>query len=220
MHQEQRTRAQELLAAHQIRQALFGDPATIKWLTGFAPPIQLGSTLFAGGPPLLWVDDGHFTLIVLDGLQGAAAAFAEQPNCDIVTYQGYTIAEAIDGPRHLAAALQATLGATPLAGKIGVERQSLTLFLASLLEDHSPRANWTAIDHWFVPLRAVKTDEELAKLQRNFDLVAVGHRAAREAIRPGVREIDVWTEIHSAVEREAGFRGSAGQRLYCGLSGI
>ena len=52
----------------------------------------------------------------------------------------------------------------------------------------------------------VKTDEELATLHANFAQTDLGHRVARKAVRSGQREIDVWTEIHGAIERAAGHR--------------
>ena len=52
----------------------------------------------------------------------------------------------------------------------------------------------------------VKTDEELATLHAKFAQTDLGHRVARKAVRSGQREIDVWTEIHGAIERAAGHR--------------
>jgi len=59
MHQEQRERTHELLESKGIEQALFANPHTVKWLTGFAPPVQTGPHPFAGGPPLVWYESGH-----------------------------------------------------------------------------------------------------------------------------------------------------------------
>ena len=59
MHQEQRQRAQAHLKAKGIERALFANPSTVKWLTGFAPPVQVGPNFFAGGPPLVWYEAGY-----------------------------------------------------------------------------------------------------------------------------------------------------------------
>jgi len=66
MHQEQRSRTHESLKTKGVERALFARPGSVTWLTGFAPPIQLGQNIFAGGPPLVWYEDGHFTLFVVD----------------------------------------------------------------------------------------------------------------------------------------------------------
>jgi Xaa-Pro aminopeptidase len=205
MHTEQRQRTYELLRARGLSRALFAHPHSITWLTGFAPAVQLGPNPFAGGPPLLWVEDGHFTLLIMDGLAGAAGALADEPDCDVVTYPGYTYQQPIDGFGGLRAALRQVASGAHGERKIGVEAQSLPMALGAILGE----SGWTepmAIDGWLTGLRMVKTAEELVKLRANFALTDIGHAAARRAVRPGRREIDIWTEIHGAVERTAGHR--------------
>lgn len=198
MHEEQRRRAHDLLRAAGVERALFASPASVTWLTGFAAPVQLGPNPFAGGPPLLWYAGGEWTLIVLDSYVAAAGA----SGCAVAGYLGYTIEQPIDGPGRLLAALQQAIGAAP-AGKIGVEERSLPLFLRGALP---AAATLAAIDGWLVPLRMVKTSEELAKLRANFALSDLGHAAARPLIRPGATELDVWAGMQAAIQCAAGQR--------------
>ena len=37
-----------------LQAALLSNPATLTWLTGYAPPIQTGPNPFEGGPALGW----------------------------------------------------------------------------------------------------------------------------------------------------------------------
>ncbi len=53
-HREQRQRTHDLLQQKGIQRALFANISSVKWLTGFAPAIQLGPNYFAGGPPMVW----------------------------------------------------------------------------------------------------------------------------------------------------------------------
>src|SRR5437762_2567276 len=102
MHQEQREQTRDLLRERGIHQALFGKPHTITWLTGFFAPVQTGPNLFAAGNnPLLWYDDGRYTLIVLDTQASLAERFAEQDDGRVVTYQGYSVDEPIASAQHL-----------------------------------------------------------------------------------------------------------------------
>ncbi|CAN5671840.1 Xaa-Pro peptidase family protein [soil metagenome] len=208
MHQEQRERTKALLESKGLKRALFANLNSVKWLTGFAPPIQTGPNLFAGGPPLVWYEDGHYTLIVLDGQAGETADLANDPDCTVVTYLGYTIQQPVAGAEHLRTALRQVLSKTPrMKGQIGIEMADLTISLAQILQEMlGDGAENVAIDQWLVPLRMIKTLEELTKLRENFALTDVGHAAARKAIRPGQREIDLWTEIHSAIQQKAGRR--------------
>jgi Xaa-Pro aminopeptidase len=201
MHEEQRQRAHDLLRAQGIAHALFASRPSVTWLTGFAPPIQLGAHPFAGGPPLVYYAGGEWTLLVLDGYAEAAAA----SGLPVVGYLGYTIEAPIAGHDHLLAALRTLVGG--LAGPIGVEEQALPAYLRNAF---APDARLVPIDGALAPLRTIKTAEELVKLRANFALTDIGLAAAREVIRPSLREIEVWTAIHSAIQQAAGCRVSLG----------
>jgi len=218
MHQEQRQRTIEHLKSRGIERALLAHPHSVKWLTGFAPPVQLGPSFFAGGPPLLWLEGEVFTLFVVDAYAAEVEALDREPDCRVVSYLGYTIEQPIAGADHLAAALRQTLarpGAHP--GSVGVETRDVTAFLYAVLQEALPAgADLTPIDGWLEPLRAVKTDEELGKLRENFALTDLGHAVARQTVEVGKREIDVWTAIHSAIQQAAGHRVPLGNDCVSG----
>lgn len=202
MHAEQRERAHDLLRARGVARALFASRASVLWLTGFAPPVSLGPSPFAGGPPLVWYADGAFTLLVMDG----QAAEARATGLPVETYPTYTIEAPIEGPARLAEALRRVTAADAAAGSIGAELNDLPAALAATFAGGA----LAPIDGWLEPLRRRKTAEELAKLRANFDLVAVGHRAARAAVRAGNREIDVWNALEGAIQAAAGQRVAVG----------
>ncbi|HEY4690637.1 MAG TPA: Xaa-Pro peptidase family protein [Anaerolineae bacterium] len=189
MHTEQRARAHELLRSRSIDRALFAAPASVTWLTGFAPPIQTGANPFAGGPPLVWYESGEFTLIVMDWFSSQAVP--------VINYPGYTYESPIASADHLAAIVRSLVGRSR-AGTLGVEARHLPAFLAP--------SDAVSIDGLLDPLRAVKTADEIETLRRCFALADAGHAAAREATRAGKREIDVWAVIQSAISRAAGQR--------------
>lgn len=208
MHREQRLQTQALLKAEGIEQALFAKLDSVKWLTGFAPPVQTGPNFFAGGPPIVWYEDGHFTLIAVDSYAADVEAVNQNSDCSGVTYLGYTIEQAIDSQAQVSSAFRQTLAsAKGRGGKVGIELTEATALHLNLLREMLPDGtDFVSIDGWLEPLRMVKTEEELAKLRENFALTDIGHIAARRAVSAGQREIDVWTEIHTAVNRAAGQR--------------
>ena len=124
MHIEQRQRTSELLRMRGITHALFAHPHSVTWLTGFAPPIQLGGNLFAGGPPLLWYDAGHYTLLTLDALAGVAGDLSADADCDVATYPGYTI-EGADRERETTGRSLATAGRQAWRRRFGWGRDRL-----------------------------------------------------------------------------------------------
>lgn len=217
MHEEQRQRTHEYLKARGIERALLASSSNVKWLTGFAPPVQLGPSVFAGGPPLVWYEEGEFTLFVLDAYAADTITFSAQPGCTVISYPGYTIEQPIASAEHLATALRQKL-ASPRArgGRIGVEEREVPAFLWKALRDAFGEAELVSIDGWLDPLRRVKTAEELAKLRENFALTDIGHAAARQAVQAGRREIDVWTAVHSAIQQAAGRRVPLGNDCVVG----
>ncbi len=192
MHTEQRQRAHTLLKSRGLARALFANPYTVTWLTGFAVPLQLGLGPFAGGPPLVWYDAGQFTLIALDSFATSGVTLP------VISYPSYAVETPIGGPSNLAKIVRDLTGNSHTA--LGVETLHLPV---SLLPLH---ASVTPVDGWLDPLRMVKTAEELEKLRRAFALGDLAHVAAQEATRVGAREIDVWAAAHSAVQQKAGQR--------------
>jgi Xaa-Pro aminopeptidase len=189
MHAEQRNRAHALLRSRGIHRALFAHPASVTWLTGFAPPLQTGPSPFAGGPPLVWYEGGQFTLIAMSGSTSEAVP--------VINVPGYTYETPIAGAAHLADLLRDLVWRSG-NGELGVETRQLPAFL--MPRDVLP------IDGLLDPLRVVKTAEEIEALRQTFALTDIGHAAARRATQAGQREIDVWTAIHSAIQQAAGQR--------------
>jgi Xaa-Pro aminopeptidase len=219
MHQAQRQRTHELLKAKGIERAIFANFSSVKWLTGFTPTLQTGPNFFAGGPPMVWYEAGHFTLFVVDSFAADAAAFDQEADGSVVTYQGYTIQQPIAGPEHLAKAFQKVVARSGRGGgPVGVEEADVTVMVSAVLQNAllSSGVRFTPIDGWLVPLRMVKTEEELVKIRENFALTNLAQAAARQAVAVGKREIDVWTAIHSAVEQAAGHRVPLGNDCVVG----
>src|SRR3954466_9723303 len=100
MHKEQRQQTHALLQQRQIEQALFARPESVKWLTGFAAPIQVGQQLFAPGFPLVWYEGGQFHLIVVDGFGDLAKPYADT-DLHIQTYEGKSTDRPIESGKNL-----------------------------------------------------------------------------------------------------------------------
>jgi len=191
MHTEQRQHARDLLRSHNLSRALFAHPDTVTWLTEYAAPLQLGHGPFAGGPPLVWYEEGEFTLIVIDFSDTTGVTIP------VTRYPGNTVERPIPSAENLANIVH-TL--TTGGGKLGVQMRHLPAFLVP------PNADIVPMDGWFEPLRMVKTAEELAKMRAAFALSDLAHMTVQPATRVGVREIDVWAAAHGAVQQKAGQR--------------
>lgn len=212
MHQEQRRRAHDLLRSRSIPRALFASSSSVKWLTGCWWGVQLGPNLHAGAPPIVLYEDGQWTLFAAGGAVFDDDKFAAQPGCEVITHEGYTIQKPITGAENLLVNLKKKLGGS-ISGKIGVESYDVPAFLYSLLNDMAGGNAPVPVDGWLEPLRVIKTAEEIEKLRANFALSDLGHEVARKTIKPGLREIDVWAEVHSAIQKRVGQRVPFGNDL-------
>ena len=134
MHQIQRQQTSELLRQRGVARALFAHQESVAWLTGYAPPLDMGTNHFAGGPALVWYEDGHFTLIVQDGLAAHAGAFNGEPDGTLVTYRAYTV----DGPIQSSANQAEVLRAVAKSSRspLAVEMDVITGLLLAALPDN------------------------------------------------------------------------------------
>jgi Xaa-Pro dipeptidase len=216
MHRQQRQRTTDLLRSQNTARALFAHRESVTWLTGFYTSIEVGYPHhFAGAPHLVWYEDGHYTLIVPDIFAEAAHVCADD-DVTVRTYHTYRIDQPIASANELYTVLVDLLGSSNTATEVGIEKQFATALLHDVLTSHYPNAKMKNLDGALMPLRMIKTDEEIAKLRRNFELTDIGHATARNVIRAGMREIDVWGAIHAAIDSAAGLRVALGNDLVVG----
>lgn len=193
----------ELLNRNQIKAALLSNPATITWLTGYAPPIQTGPNPFEGGPALGWWHDGELTLILSDAEVGGVSATGVKT----VDYLSYSIDEPISGARHQAEALLAVLSeAAAINGRVGVELNFLPASMKAVFDEQTPDAVVHPLDGAFDDLRAVKSDAEINKINAALRLCDFAQEFVGAHVSPGISEIEFWGALKTRLEIEAGGR--------------
>ena len=102
--------------------------------------------------------------------------------------------------RHASSAvLLQGLADRPKAHTIGVEFSSFPPHLAKPLE-----VRWIDIEAELYRLRRRKEPDQLAKLRRAIAATGEMYRHAREIVRPGVNELDVFNELQSVAVRACG----------------
>lgn len=218
MHQEQRLRTRALLKENKIDSALFAHPETVAWLTGYQPPLDMGTNHFSGGSAVVWMDsDGQFTLIIQDTLREFAGQLDYEPDCSVRTYDTYTVESPITPAANMADLLKKVVRDSPKPKKCGIEYQSVNGHQTeAMISIYMLSGFYVHIDGWLKPLRMVKTEEEIADLRRAFQLADLGLATARRETAVGRREIDIWMAIQSAINAETGRRTPLGNDCVVG----
>jgi Xaa-Pro aminopeptidase len=206
MDQEILDKGRGFLRQAGLKGAMLAHPASVIWLTGYAPPILHGPSPFEGGPALLWLDSERVLLLVSDMEQSAAAA----TGAEVVTYPSYQIESPLRPLVAQADALTAMLGTltVPAHGKIGIE--SLPLHLGKRLATKFHSADLAEIDGWTEALRVVKTAGEIAKIHQACRLCSTAQATLRHAALNGdlrgMTEIAIFDLFLLAMEQQAGER--------------
>lgn len=194
---------QETLREKGCPVAVLTNPATITWLTGYAPPIQTGPSPFEGGTAIGFWLDGQFTLLLSDMEAPAAQALG------IATrdYVSYTIEEPIYGFDHQAQVFRELI--LPLKGrkdKVAVELNYLSASLYPLLLDVVPHHQWVILDNELPLLRAVKSATEIEKIRSSLAVADSAQTITKRLLQVGLSEIELWGQLKAGLEHQVGGR--------------
>ena len=175
---------------------LASDPATVRWLTGRQSEIEFGPPypVWAGTHVLLDAT-GRGTIIAPED-EAAGGPTVEGLALD--TYEAYSLGP-LRAHANVAAIVDALLGSSGRPALLAVEALALPVAIAG----GRPTVDATEALRW---LRVRKDPAERERIARTAAVVSAGQRAFRAVAAPGRREIDVFSDVHAAMEREAGAR--------------
>ncbi len=199
MQQANMDRFRDYLRARGVAAALLSNPATLTWLTGYAPPIQTGPSPFDGGPALAWVRDGEVTVIVSDAEAPAVQAAGTQTRA----YVGYTIEQPLAcTERQLAALLDALKPHAGITGAVALELNWLPAAMLGAIQEALPNARLQPHDSGLNNMRAIKTADELQKIRAALRLCDMAQHFVRERLQAGLREIELWGQMKARLEAD------------------
>ncbi|QOV90357.1 M24 family metallopeptidase [Humisphaera borealis] len=192
----------DILVERKLEVAVITSRPHVYWLTGHSP-FWLHETA------VLLRADGHLTLISANSKADCAAAD------EVRSYPANRFAtQRMDQPAVVADIVRdSTNGSKRIGYDAGVPGSQLV----GLYGKHS-----TAIDDSIHLLRRRKEPDELALMRKAIDCTRAMHERARHIIEPGVSEITVYTELHTAAVSEAGEPLSPaylGNDFVCGSGG-
>lgn len=154
------------------------------------------------GPRFGWVyepvaalrADGEAILVAPNEPPRASAADT------VLTYEAQWLCTLRNDQRHAAlAALAGALSAGPVPRRVGVEFSAFGRHLPL-----APDAQLVDIEPTLFQLRRRKEDDELARLRHAVAATGAMYARAREIIRPGLNELDLFSELQAAAVRALG----------------
>jgi len=187
---DRRGRALECVASAGAEVVLAVNPATVTWLTGYAPDIETGPNPFAAPPMVLVEPDGATTLVVAED-EAASAAAAHSP---IATYTGYTL-EPIRALRHATSLIASLVGQR----RVATEGDALPAIIAKQI-------SWIPVDAELAALRVVKDLDEIVAVRAAIKAADAGQLRLRECLRAGMSEVEIFGQVRTAIELYAGAR--------------
>lgn len=184
------------------------DRRTAHYFTGFLSPVD-SPVIF-----VLWSDGA--TALISNCQSGAYAD-------SMVYLETYSIQRSLDFLDHdAAAALLSLLSRTAKrrATNWALDKVSMNVLCEEALRKAYPHAQFLDASRCLLKLRKKKEEDEIAGVRDNLRYCAAAYSAARETIRAGITEIDVYNAMYSAVVREAGTSVEFAGDFACGERGI
>jgi Xaa-Pro aminopeptidase len=173
----------ESLDGNGLEGAVIAWAAHVRYLTG----IDLD-----WAPVFAVVDRDRVAAVVPEG-----AGIESTPDVEITTYvSGPLYSPAVSRPAALASLSGVLLTGGVKPDRLGVERAHLTL---SDLETAPELGEATDTGPLLARQRLRKDEAEIAQIRANLRVVEAGFDAARELIRPGATELEVWAGMHAAM---------------------
>lgn len=189
------------------------DGATVRWLTGREAEIGWGPLYpFAAGTLVVLRPNGAGWIVCAEGDEEAGPTVF---GLEVETYVGYTLEplrpyENCEALLRRLVALAASEGAegeghggtSPVAAAaqlVAVEAHTHPLALA-------PRGETVDVAESLRALRVQKDVAEVELIERAARVVSAGQRAFRELAEPGMREIDLFSLVHTKMEQVAANR--------------
>lgn len=200
----------KVLESHRVDVAVLSNPRTVYYFTG-----HLREEDF---PQLLVIAPGRRTTLVTDAPPASCVAD------DVAAYESYSIewpvslASVID---KAGAALDGVLAAIGGAvSSLGLEKERLNSVLFERITQRWPGANVENLTPAIGTLRRHKDPDEIELIRTCIKTVEAGYAAAREVVRPGLNELELFNAVHSAIARTAGYQIRVGGDFACGVRAI
>ena len=190
------------LRKNRIDHVLLSSNGSLRYFTGYTPPVDSGPSPFA--PVIgvfLWVHGEGPTLYLAD-MESQEDVY---PDLERETFRSYTV----DKPLGAVADLTSKLlrGLKHLRGDtVGIEAEELPAAVLQALAMEYPNLEFRDIRPLLTQLWRIKDSEEIKTTREALALCDVGQELAKKLACPGISELELFAEIRKGMEAKAGRR--------------
>ncbi len=208
-------RTWQALSRAGLSGALFTDYYNVSYLTGYTMFLENGPSPFTRGAATVLMLPNEVHLVA----EGPADE-AQRANWSgtATGYPGYSAVGAITGVSEFVNATLAMLRQRlPASGRFGLEPAHLPAAIYRPLTEGTSRTWVDLSPQLMLQVRAVKSDEELARIGAACRLAEVGQLAVRDLVAsPGLTELEVYNGAKQRIELAAGQRVALQNALHGG----
>jgi Xaa-Pro aminopeptidase len=203
-------RFREELDEQGVDLAVLSNYRNVYYLSGHLREVEL--------PQFLVVEPKGKVVLITDTQPVQSAAE------EVINYEAYSV----DWPisfrgisQKAAQALKSVLkSATTTGRRIGLEPDRLSALFAEVIAGYRPAAEQVDIGPLLYRLRKPKDPDEISLIAECVKAIEGGYSVARQAIRPGASELDVFKEMHGEIVHHAGYNLKFEADFACGVRAI
>ncbi len=204
---DRRSRVCELINKMNLRGAIFCSPSSIRYLSGYVAPVEIGPNPLEAGPPILLINkDGETGIIVSEFEEQPARSSSKVDH--VSTYSCYNIHDvsmkAIDNLTGVLLDLMKRLKIDE--GALGIEAEHFPTALLWRLQENLRALSWRDVSRNLETLRAVKDEDEIQLIRHVCEVTSWGQITARQLVSEGVSEIEIYSLVKAKIEEKAGAR--------------
>jgi len=182
-------RVKQLMQEKEYDSILLVDTRNVYYLEGVLLP--------KGHPVLLWLNQDDRPLLVTDSKETPADA-------EVMEFATYSPRRVLGNPWLNALLRMKERWKNTSGRRIAIEKDAANGIVVDALRDAFPDSPLQDLSDDLADLRRSRDPDEVEILRRIASVAEAGFARAREVVRAGISELDVYVEICAAMEREAG----------------
>ncbi len=189
------------LLREEVDNVLLCSAESLRYFCSYSSPIETGPSPFTPlSGALLWTCGGLPVFFLAD-----MECAEEVPGVEREAFISYTVERPLGAMEDLAARIVARMGRVG-SGQLGIEANQLPVALLDRLRFACPGLKVRDVTALLSEIRMIKDEAEIESIRHAVALCDIGQKAAKETLRPGIREIELFEEVRFRMETIAGER--------------